>query len=53
MVEDRQLHAAMLFTSIEFSFDSCNIYSDYPRDVHREAKMCKNVKKWRTFKLLA
>jgi len=38
-------------TSIEFSFDSCNITTIVPGAYPEGGKMYKNVLKWRTFKL--
>ena len=38
MVEDRWVHVARCLTSIEFSFDPCNIYRDSLRGVSRGGK---------------
>ena len=43
--------AAMRLTSIESSFHPCKFTAIVPGAYPGEAKMCKNVLKWRTFEL--
>jgi len=57
-VEDRWVHAAMRLTTIDLSFDPCNIYRDGPRgvgypadarsfgDSHPSCMVCSRVQGW-------
>ena len=47
MIKDRWVHGARRLTSIEFSFDPCEFNAIAPGAYPGEAKMRKNVLKWR------
>jgi len=51
MVEGRWVHAARRLTSTEFSFTHVTFTAIVPGAYTGEAKMCKNVLKWRIFKI--